>query len=94
MATSKVVLRPTLDPSEQVPINLGNVTPDIFAGKSLDKINKLKIWHGNRRLTLNKVFEVTGKPVKASEKIVIDVQGDIQFAVALRRNQRVSPAGS
>ena len=79
MSTSKVVLRPTFDPSEKVPINLGNISPDTFAGKSLDKIKKFKIWHGNRRLTLSKVFEVTGKTVKAPEKIVIEVQGSIPY---------------
>ncbi|MFX0079837.1 MAG: formylmethanofuran dehydrogenase subunit C [Candidatus Hermodarchaeota archaeon] len=79
MATSKVVLRPTIDPSDKIPVNLGNVTPDSFAGKSLDKINKFKIWHGNRRITLNKVFEVTGKTVKAPEKMVIEIQGDIPY---------------
>jgi formylmethanofuran dehydrogenase subunit C len=79
MATSKVVLRPIFDPSELVPVNLGNVTPDAFAGKSLEKISKLKIWHGNRRLTLGKVFEVTGKTVKDPEKMVIEVQGSIPY---------------
>ncbi len=77
MATSKVLLRPTIDQSERVPINLANITPITFAGKSLEKINKLKIWHGNRLLTLNKVFEVTGKTVKAPEKMIIEVQGNI-----------------
>ena len=86
MASSKVVLRPTIDPSEQVPINLANVSPDTFAGKSLEKINKLKIWHGNRRLNLNKVFEVTGKTVKAPEKMVIEIQGNIPHCRHLGEN--------
>ncbi len=79
MAVSKIVLRPIIDPNQRIPINLENVTPDTFAGKSLEKIKKLKIWHGNRHITLNKVFEVTGKTIKAPEKMVIEVQGDIPY---------------
>lgn len=77
MTTAKVVLRPTIDPSERIPINLETISPDTFAGKALTKINKHKIWHGNRQITLNKVFEVTGKTVKAPEKMVIEIQGKI-----------------
>ncbi len=77
MPASKIVLRPTIDPTEKIPLDLKSVSPDTLAGKTLDKIKKIKIWRGNRRFTLGKFFEVTGKTDKTSDKTVIEVAGSI-----------------
>lgn len=77
MTASKIVLQPTFDPTERIPIDLSNISPDTLAGKSLDKITKMKIWRGNRRTTLGKLFEVTGKGDKSAEKITVEVLGKI-----------------
>jgi formylmethanofuran dehydrogenase subunit C len=77
MPSSKVVLRPVVDPSERIPIDLSNISPNAFAGKSLGKLGKLKIWHGNRRITLNKAFELSGTPAKTPEETTIVIDGHI-----------------
>jgi formylmethanofuran dehydrogenase subunit C len=77
MATGKIILRPILDSIDQIPINLGNISPNSFAGKPLAKISKMKIWHGNRQIALTKVFEITGKSGKTPEETLIEVDGSI-----------------
>ncbi len=77
MPTSKLVLRPNFDSAEKIPLDLKSVSPNTFAGKTIDKIKKIKIWHGNRRTTLEKFFEVAGKTNKAPEKTVIEIAGAI-----------------
>ncbi|MFX0168135.1 MAG: formylmethanofuran dehydrogenase subunit C [Candidatus Hodarchaeota archaeon] len=77
MSSSKVVLRPIFDPKERIPLDLSNISPDTFAGKSLDNLSKLKIWHGNRRITLNKTFEISGKSAKTPAETIIEVDGDV-----------------
>lgn len=78
MPATKIVLHPTLDPSEQIPIHIGAISPDTLAGKTLAQIKKLKIWQGNRRITVTKVFEVTGKTGSTPEKTNIEIQGHIR----------------
>ena len=77
MPSSKVVLRPLVDQSERIPIDLSNISPNTFANKTPAKLSKLKIWHGNRRITLNKVFELSGKPAKTPDDTVIEINGNI-----------------
>jgi formylmethanofuran dehydrogenase subunit C len=77
MTASKIVLRPIFEPKGRIPIDLSNISPDTLAGKSISKITKLKIWQGNRRTTLGKMFEVTGKGDKSAEKITIEIPGNI-----------------
>ena len=44
---SEIILTPKEQPL--VPLEANNVTPDMFAGKSLDEIKNLGIWNGNRQ---------------------------------------------
>jgi formylmethanofuran dehydrogenase subunit C len=57
-----------------VPINAKCVTPDAFAGKSLNEIKELTVREGNREQTLDTLFNVEGKvgPSPTDVKIVID----------------------
>jgi formylmethanofuran dehydrogenase subunit C len=77
MPASKLILRPTIDLTERIPFDLKSVSPNTLAGKTLDQIKKIKIWHGNRQTTIGKFFEVTGKTDKIPEKTVIEVAGAI-----------------
>jgi len=69
----------TLKPKEQpeVPLEVENVTPDAFAGKTVDEIKSLPIWHGNGTVPLSDFFEVEGETgaTAADTKILID--GDV-----------------
>lgn len=77
MPSSKVILRPIVDPSGRIPIDLSNISPNTFAGKSLAKLQKLKIWHGNRRILLNKAFELSGTPAKTPEETTLEFTAGI-----------------
>ncbi|MFX1575868.1 MAG: formylmethanofuran dehydrogenase subunit C [Promethearchaeota archaeon] len=77
MAAAKLILRPLIKTTEKIPLDLSTVSPDTVAGKTLAKIEKIKIWHGNRRTTLDKFFEVSGKPAKIADKTIIVVEGTI-----------------
>ncbi|MHA2427301.1 MAG: formylmethanofuran dehydrogenase subunit C [Candidatus Hermodarchaeia archaeon] len=77
MPATKLVFLPTFDSAEKIPLDLKLISPDTVAGKTADKIRKIKIWHGNKRTTVNKFFEVSGKTDKAAEKTVIEFTGAI-----------------
>jgi len=61
----------------KVPVEAQCVSPDSFAGKSLDEIAKLPLWEGNRQRTLNELFEIEGEPTSNPEDLSIHVQGDV-----------------
>ncbi len=65
-----------LTPKEQpeVPLEADTITPDIFAGKTVDEIKALKIWHGNGQVALSEFFDVEGESgaTAAETKILID----------------------
>lgn len=77
MPAAKLILRPLIEPTKKIPLDLKTVSPDTIAGKTLTRIEKIKIWHGNRQTTLDKFFEVSGKPAKTAEKTSIVVEGTI-----------------
>lgn len=77
MPASKLVLKPKIDPNDKIPLDLKSISPDALAGKPLAKIQKITIWQGNRRSTLGKFFDVTGKTDKTPEKTVIEIAGAI-----------------
>ncbi len=77
MTAFRLVFRPIVDSSERIPFNVAAISPNNLAGKALTKINKMKIWKGNRSIRLDKAFEVTGKTAKSPDKVEIVVQGDI-----------------
>ncbi|MFX1510362.1 MAG: formylmethanofuran dehydrogenase subunit C [Promethearchaeota archaeon] len=77
MPASKLVLTPTFDPKEKIPLDLKTVSPNTLAGKTLEKIRKIKVWHGNRQGALAKFFDISGKPDKTPEKTLIEVTSHI-----------------
>lgn len=63
-------IRPTISVEAEV------ITPDIVAGKSLDEINNLPVWEGNKKRKLGDFFEVEGEVAEKSEDLRIVIDGD------------------
>jgi formylmethanofuran dehydrogenase subunit C len=53
------------------------IKPDLFAGKSTEKIASLEIFCGNQRKKLGDFFEVSGKSADEAGEIRIVIKGDI-----------------
>jgi formylmethanofuran dehydrogenase subunit C len=56
-----------------VPVEIEGVVPDRLRGKSLAQIERLEIFHGNRKLHLAELFAVTGDPDDGR----LDIEGDL-----------------
>jgi len=55
------------------PLEAESITPDNFAGKSIDEIKKLIVYSGNEEFIIGDFFEVTGKSGDLNElKIIIE----------------------
>lgn len=66
----------TLKKAPEYPLEADTITPDNFAGKSIDDIKKLVVFCGNEQLTIGNFFDVSGDSgEKETLKIIID--GDI-----------------
>ncbi len=70
-----VVLRPKR--AFKVPVEAECITPDSFAGKSVDEVGKLKVWEGNRERSLNELFSVEGEIGAKPEEVTIRIFGDV-----------------
>jgi len=58
------------------PLEAESISPDNFAGKSLDDIKKLILYHGNEHITIGDYFDVSGDSGDVNGlKIIID--GDV-----------------
>jgi len=53
------------------------ITPDAFAGKSLDQVRDLVVWEGNSRQKLGKFFEVSGTIAAAPADQAIVINGNV-----------------
>ncbi len=62
------------------PLDLRQISPDVFAGKSLEEIESLPIWIGNTPSTLGELFKVEGEPNSEPEKLNIIITGDMPNA--------------
>ena len=70
-----IVLRPKR--VFKVPVETSCITPDAFAGKSLEEIGKLKVWEGNRERSLKELFSVEGEGGSKPEDVSIQIFGDV-----------------
>ena len=60
----------------KMPIEADSITPDNFAGKSIEEIKKLVVYNGNEMFSIGDFFEVSGKSGELNDlKIIID--GDV-----------------
>ncbi|MHA1194092.1 MAG: formylmethanofuran dehydrogenase subunit C [Promethearchaeota archaeon] len=58
------------------PLEADSITPDNFAGKTLNEIKKLPLYHAKELVTIGNFFDVSGKAEDvANTKIIID--GDV-----------------
>ncbi|MFX1316149.1 MAG: formylmethanofuran dehydrogenase subunit C [Promethearchaeota archaeon] len=59
-----------------LPLEAESITPDNFAGKTMDQIRKLPLYHGNEQITIGDYFTASGKSDNINDtKIIID--GDL-----------------
>ena len=59
----------------RVPVEAEKVSPDVFAGLSLDDIRKLKVYEGNRECELGDLFEV--REEGSGEEVTIVLEGNL-----------------
>jgi len=58
----------------EVPVEVENISPDVFANLSLDEIKKLEVYEGNRKRALGELFEVSEE--EGEGEIVVVLNGD------------------
>jgi len=63
--------------SFRVPVDAENVTPDAFAGKSVNEIKSLHLWEGNHRRALSDLFKVDCEEGVCGEDVNIQIVGDL-----------------
>lgn len=61
----------------KVPVEAECISPDAFAGKSLEEIAKLKLWEGNRERNLGDLFHIEGESEANPDALVIKILGDV-----------------
>ena len=62
--------------SFKFPIEAKNITPDIFAKKSLKEIAALEMWEGNRKRSLSELLNIKNDS-SPSEEFTIKIEGDV-----------------
>ena len=63
----------THSPGSSLPVELEGITPDRLREKSLAEIERIEVFHGNRRVPLAELFRVSGDPSDGR----IDLEGDL-----------------
>ena len=66
----------TVKKTLNVPVECSEITPNSFAGKSLEQIRGMEIWEGNRRDRLEDIFEVKEEGGAASDELTVRIVGD------------------
>jgi len=74
----KITLTPRADEKYLV-LEADCITPDTFAGKTLEEIAELQVWEGNTPWPLKKFFEIggTNEVAQTPAEIAIVINGDI-----------------
>ncbi|TFG96774.1 formylmethanofuran dehydrogenase subunit C [Candidatus Thorarchaeota archaeon] len=72
--TVSIVLKQVPD----VPIEAEMITPNAFAGKTLEQIGKLEVMQGRNSCDLKDFFEIKGNPAQSAEETVIALSGDLR----------------
>ncbi|MHA1220586.1 MAG: formylmethanofuran dehydrogenase subunit C [Candidatus Heimdallarchaeota archaeon] len=70
---------PVINP--QIPIEADSISPDNFLNKTLEEIAELSLYRGNRKLTLQEIFTITGdeKVGDKIEEITIILEGKLDL---------------
>src|SRR3972149_10331394 len=61
----------------KVPVEAECISPDAFAGKTLEEIAKLKLWEGNKERNLDELFRIEGESAAKPEEVTIQILGDV-----------------
>lgn len=72
----KITLTPKADEKYLV-LEAECITPDAFAGKTIDQIKELKVWEGNTTWALGKFFDVSGTVAAKAEDQAIVINGSV-----------------
>jgi len=72
---SEVTLTPK--PLPKVPVEAENISPDVFAGKTVKAIKGLDVWAGNKKLKLEELFQVSAGTDRISDEPHIIIDGDV-----------------
>jgi len=64
----------------KVPINAECISPNVFAGKSIEEIAELPLWEGNCKRSLNDIFEIGGDCGKTPSEVIIHLVGSLSKA--------------
>lgn len=67
----------SLKEANKIPIEAGNVTPDAFAGKTVEEIKALPVWYGNEERPLGDFFNVELEGSASAEETKIVIEGDV-----------------
>ncbi|NYB50963.1 MAG: formylmethanofuran dehydrogenase subunit C [Methanobacteriaceae archaeon] len=70
-----IILTPLEQP--EVPLEIDTITPDSLAGKTLDEIKNMPIWHGNGQVPLTDFFQVEGEAGATAAETKILIDGDV-----------------
>lgn len=60
-----------------VPVDAPALSPNNLAGKSVKEVREIKVWEGNQRTELSKIFDVKGDPGDEPEEVKIKINGDV-----------------
>ncbi len=71
----KIIL--TLKKEPALPIEAETITPENFAGRTLDEIKKLIVWRGKRKEELGDYFKVEGEKSEEVSETHIILKGDL-----------------
>lgn len=71
----EIVLKPKAQPATSLEAEA--INPDAFAGKDLEEIKNLEVYHGNRKAKLGDFFEVSGEKVEDAARLRIMIDGDV-----------------
>ncbi|MCX8176360.1 MAG: formylmethanofuran dehydrogenase subunit C [Candidatus Bathyarchaeota archaeon] len=74
----EVILKPKF--TFNVPIEMFNISPDVFSGRTIKEIRELKVYEGNRKKKLSDLFDVEGESSGKPEDVVITIKGDVSKA--------------
>jgi len=66
----------TVKKTLNVPVECLEISPNSFAGKSLDQIRVMEICEGNRRNRLEDIFQVKEESGAASDELTVRIVGD------------------
>ena len=72
-----MIVRLRLKEKLKVPVDAESISPDVFAGKSVEEIAELPLWKGNRKVPLKNIFEIEGPSGKVTNEVVIHIDGNL-----------------